>query len=273
MSISHYYWISKGSPSRRGKRNEKQWAIHQYSSLVPCWSHLILFTKWMNKQRELKFILCCADILILYPCKSKVQYEMFIYYCFLLENRCPLILRWWGTREVVLFCWQGGKCYAGEWLFLWCSVDAAELFVCCSLGFCVCFVGVVTPTPLSGFLLLHLSCVWLQLGWVFVCLSVQGKAPDHYCEMRLISSRLPIWNGNRCICRFVRSPSNRPTRSSGSLPLPPPLGKANDQPTPPQQEAFLPFSQCRFDPSLIISCSSFIQWSLLSPSFLPSGLA
>lgn len=56
----------------------------------------------------------------------------------------------------------------------------------------VCFVGVFPPVPLSRFQLLHLSYMWLQLPRAFVWLSVQGKAPDHYCAMCLISSRLSI---------------------------------------------------------------------------------
>lgn len=67
-------------------------------------------------------------------------------------------------------------------------------------------------TPLSRFHVPCLGSVRLQLCWVFVRLSVQGEAPIHYCEMCLISSQLSIWNGNSCICQFVRSPSNLPTR-------------------------------------------------------------
>lgn len=44
---------------------------------------------------------------------------------------------------------EGGEPCAREWLFLKCSVDTAELFVCCKLRFCVCFVGVVPPSPLE----------------------------------------------------------------------------------------------------------------------------
>lgn len=44
---------------------------------------------------------------------------------------------------------EGEKPCAGEWLFLRCSVDTVELFVCCELRFYVCFVGVVPPNPLE----------------------------------------------------------------------------------------------------------------------------
>jgi len=40
---------------------------------------------------------------------------------------------------------EGGEPSTENWLFLRCSVDTAELFICCRLAFYVCFVGVVPP--------------------------------------------------------------------------------------------------------------------------------
>lgn len=44
---------------------------------------------------------------------------------------------------------QTGGRGAGEWLFLRCSLDTAELSACCRLRFYVCFVDVVPPNPLE----------------------------------------------------------------------------------------------------------------------------
>lgn len=119
----------------------------------------------MNKQKDLKSIMCYTNVLIPYQDLK----QMFIYYQFFIFSlaHSPMglgigIYGFWEAAGRVGWCHfaehllmpvvgklEGGEPSAGEWLFLRCSVNTAELFVCFRLGFYVCFVGVFPPNPLE----------------------------------------------------------------------------------------------------------------------------